>query len=132
MTTTGSWEDIWDVLNGELTGLAGRLALRNPKLRWTVGHLESKAFPFTGYLALSREGIAGQEDVVVSVGVRNEGDTLRWTSDIATGEGEVLADGPGFTTPTAGDPSWSVQALSETIRFLSAQESLLADLVATP
>jgi hypothetical protein len=77
---------------------------------------------------MSSSGVPGDEDLVVTVGVQLRGDRLRWTSDIATGEGVILAEGPACEVPhshSVGD--WAGTQLHSTLEFLNRSEALLSD-----
>ena len=130
MSSRATSEDLWDVLNHAFTDLAVRLKDLNARLTWTIGHRESEAFPFTGYISFSRDGTPGQEDLVLSVGVQRKAGQLLWITDLASGDGEVLAEGPSCTVEGAPDLArWVAAPLADTLSFLREVEPLLAELL---
>lgn len=132
MSETGrlsTWGDVWDVLNETFVALAAELVAVNPGLHWTVDHYENESFPLRGYLSFSGRGTAGEEDVVIMVQVHRRDDSLRWTSDIANGDGEVLAEGPTHEAAVSTQLArWVADALQQTLEFLSQSRVLLSDL----
>jgi hypothetical protein len=82
---------LWDRLNDFYAILASQLGACNGRLWSQVHHQESSAFPFTGYLSISRDG-TGNEDLVLEWAVRRRDDRLCVTADIARGDGTVLAE----------------------------------------
>ena len=130
MRRLNSWEDVWDVLNEAFVHLAENLHGQLPQLTWQVGHLETETFPFAGYISFSREGVRGQEDLVVSIGVQCGNGRLEWTVDLSLGDGEVLADGPSIDVQ-AGEPlhAWVVGPLQETLDFVPDSEMLAKEVL---
>jgi hypothetical protein len=88
------WDDAWTRLSAAYTWLAGEVVRVNPKVHFTSLRTAGATFVFGAYVSFSRLGVPGEEDLVVSVNCKREGEGLRLTSDIATGDGMILAEGP--------------------------------------
>ena len=88
------FDAFWMWLKGRFEGVAKELATKNSQLRWSMGRSDSKFFPFRAYASFSKKGIAGEEDIVISIDFKSNDSSLKMSCDIARGDGEVLVDGP--------------------------------------
>lgn len=126
---TDVWESGWEVINEAFRDIAEELRHRNPKLWWTCGHSENEAFPFWAYASFSRSGVAGEEDVVVSVSFKRDGGALEFTSDVARGDGEILVDGPRdrieLATDTGAIRAWIESCFDQASVFVNDQRPVL-------
>ncbi|SRR6266568_1975526 len=123
------WEDAWEILNEHFQRVAEILLAEYPTMTWSCGHSDNEAFPFRAYASFSGRG-PGETDAVISVDfLKKEGD-LRYSSDIALEDGQVLADGPtGTITITDDLASLRAQvetAIREAAAFVDASVSLLS------
>jgi hypothetical protein len=123
------WEKGWDALNGVFRVLADELHAGNPVLWWSCGHADNESFPFWAWASFNRVGVAGEEDVVVSVSFRRTDRGLEFASDVATGDGEVLADGPRsqivLATDTGTIRRWIEECFGRATAFVEEQTDLL-------
>lgn len=127
---TSVWESAWDVANDAFCSLAEDLREGNPDIWWECGHRQSDAFPFSAYASFSKEGIAGEEDVVVSMSFKQEGEVLVFTSDIALGDGQIIAERPSVAEPGNVDrTAWIQSQIAEGLRFIRAQLETLRRLL---
>jgi hypothetical protein len=122
------WEHAWTILNEHFQRLAESLSVDHPTMSWSCGHSDNEAFPFRAYASFSGRGPA-EADVVISVDFLWKNGELRYSSDVALEDGQVLADGPTDAMRVTGDLE-SVQDQIETaIRaaaaFVDASQGLL-------
>ena len=126
---SGPWEQTWDAVNDAFGRVAGELSASNPALWWVCGHTDNEVFPFRAYAAFNSAGVAGEEDIVVSLDFQRSPGTLAFRSDISRGSGEIVADGPSgelsLATDVATVRAWIEQCTTEFIAFLIASRSLL-------
>lgn len=124
-----SWEPAWDAINDGFARVAADLQERNSALWWNCGHADNEAFPFWAYASFNRDGMAGEEDLVVSLSFKRADGQLAFTSDIARGDGEILADGPSSSISLAVDLStlraWIAERVGEGVAFIEGECDLL-------
>ncbi len=71
-----------------------------------------KSFPFTGYASIVAEHDPSRsEDCVLMMEVKRRPDRLVVTSDISTGDGDLLANGPAFEIADADAEEVQVRVL---------------------
>ena len=92
-------DTVWQRLDAVFQRLATEVQAVQPHVSWTSGHHATESFPLTAFVSFSRNGRKEDEDVVVSVSAHISGNTLAMSSDIARGDGYVLADGPEAAYP---------------------------------
>lgn len=123
------WEDVWDSVDTHFQVLAATLKTCNPQLWWSSLHSENRVFPFRAYATFSREGIPGDEDVVVSLTFKSNGARLAFSSDISRGDGSILADGPTRSLPlsthTGAVREWIIDSATCGLRFVDENTALL-------
>lgn len=126
---TPHWDVMSDTLNEIFERLANDLAQVNPRLWWNFGHNKNEVFPFWAYASFSREGIPGEEDLVISLSFKSVAGGLEFDSDIARGDGEILADGPADqsveTTDLQSLQQWVDRCIAMTVRFIADNSELL-------
>lgn len=131
MVVNDIWEDVWDRLNDRLAAIAAVLSQRNPHLWWQAGHSDNAAMPFRAWASFGRNGIPGEEDLVITVDFKRAEHSLEVTADIARGDGLVLADAPPkrislrTDTGTLREEILAAEQLAED--FISSQQPLLCD-----
>lgn len=129
MIAADVWEEVWNRLNGCFADLAGVVGAQNSKLWWRSGHHANSDLPFRAWASFSRQGIPGEEDLVISVDFKKIEHGLEVTTDIARGNGVILAEAPVewialFTdTGSLGSSIVAVQRACED--FLRGQEAVL-------
>ena len=113
------WDAAWDLINAEFSALAGSLRLSNPALWWSCGHADNETFPFWAYASFGRSGVLGEEDVVLSLSFKSQADgRLAFTSDIASGDGQIVAEGPAAQeTADADRDIWVGAQISAGLAF---------------
>lgn len=124
-----SWEQAWDAINDGFARVAADLRTCNPALWWSCGHAENETFPFWAYASFNKAGVAGEEDLVLSFSFKRADRRLEFTSDIARGDGEILADGPSASTSLAVGVStlrdWIAERVREGLAFIEGERDLL-------
>jgi hypothetical protein len=124
-----SWQAAWDSINDGFARVADGIRECNPALWWSCGHAENEMFPFWAYASFSKAGVAGEEDLVLSLSFMRADGRLSFTSDIARGEGEILADGPSGSTSLAVDVStlreWIAERVRQGLAFIEGERDLL-------
>jgi hypothetical protein len=123
------WEGVWDVLNATFGELASSIERCHEGVSWTIAHHETESSPFTGYGTFDDRGSAGEEHQVLTVAVQRKGDRLSWTSDLATGEGAVLLEGPFFEVPEDRAGDLFGEPLASTIAFVQVVEPTVLQLL---
>ena len=117
---------LWEPLRDFFNVLIQEILTCNGRLWSTIAHHETQVFPFTGYLALSKNGIPGEEDLVLTLGVQRKGDRLFVRADIARGDGFILADGPA--AEIAGSPldvAALLEARDRALQFFSERQEVV-------
>lgn len=126
------WEQVWDVVSEAFQRIAVSLRTSYPKMSWSSGHSDNKAFPFRAYASFN-EGCQESEDVVASVDFHRSDDKLRYSTDIGRDDGTVLADGPsGILDASEGMASAKSEinaAVGSIVRFLEESEQLVREAV---
>ena len=108
MTDLLTWQDAWDVINDELSAVARIALAANPDKKWSASHYDNDRFPFSGVASfLAKDDPDAPEDLVISIQAHREHDTLTWSSDITTGAGGPLADGPSSGSVMSWMRQWS-------------------------
>src|SRR5512146_3130063 len=124
-----TWDDVWNGLGEAFSRLVLELGRVNPRARATTGRTETAIFPFGAYLAFSRSGEPGVEDVVVSVDCKREDGELKLSSDISRGDGYILAEGPEARVSAmnidVSVPEEALEWLHEVIGFIEASRELV-------
>ena len=123
MTDLMTWQDAWDVINDQLSAVALVALEANPDKKWSATQHDNDRFPFSGVASfLPKDDPNASEDLVISIEVHREDDTLAWTSDITTGRGGPLAEGPGIVVPAARPlVFWLGDVVEETVEWLRGQ-----------
>ena len=85
---------VWERLLPQLEALRNLVVQSRPSSLYQLGRHATEVFPLTGYASFSLAGDPQAEDIAVSASCRLEAGLLECRSDIATGTGFVLADGP--------------------------------------
>ena len=124
MTAGLVWEELWDGLNDFYVVLVSQLAACNERLSGRVSHQETRVFPFTGYVSISRDG-SGDEDLVLEWAVQRRDDRLRVTADIARGDGMVLAELPAGEFVEPVEHSRIVEEQERAVRFFRSHLELI-------
>jgi hypothetical protein len=123
------WEDAWEILNEHFRRVAAALSVSYPTMSWSCGHSDNEAFPFRAYASFSGGGPA-ETDVVISIDFLKEEGELRYSTDIALEDGQILAEGPTGTIKITGGPASLRSKIREVIRaaaaFVDASEGLLS------
>ena len=70
------WQSEWERLASRFDSLTEEVREGNPVATSQRGRTATEHFPFGAYLTFSRNGIAGEEDLVVSVDCRATGESL--------------------------------------------------------
>lgn len=126
-----AWEEVWDAINAYFRLLATTLRSCNPNLWWACVHSENAKFPFRAHATFSREGIPGDEDIVVSLTFKLADSKLLFFSDISRGNGSILAEGPTMGIPLSTDTcsvrQWILGATRSGLRFVDDNRALLRD-----
>jgi hypothetical protein len=91
---SGTWDDIWAILNGRFRRIADSLQLDYPEMSWSAGHSANESFPFRAYATYRPRG-EEHEEIVASVDFLRLRNELRYSADIGLDYGRILADGPG-------------------------------------
>jgi hypothetical protein len=124
------WEEVWGIIDETFHRIAVSLSAGHPKMSWSSGHNDNKAFPFRAY-ATFNEGPQGAEDVVSSVDFHRSENKLRYSADIGHDDGTVLADGPtGIIDVSEGVLSARDDieaAVGGIARFLEASEKVVSN-----
>lgn len=123
------WEEVWDLVNDSFERVAADLRMRNGRMWWTCGHADNPVFPFWATASFNRDGIAGEEDVVLSLTFKLSDGVLSFTSDIGRGEGEILSDGPVGQRPMATDTTelrvWIMDGVRQALAYFEEALPLL-------
>jgi len=126
------WEEVWVLTSDAFRGIAASLSERYPKMSWSSGHSDNRAFPFRAFAAFNR-GSQGSEDIVASVDFHRSDDELRYSSDIGRDDGTVLADGPtGIIDVSGGIAAARAEieaAVDSIVRFLESSEQVVRDAI---
>ena len=88
------WDWFSSRLQAPLSWLCREVELANQGALPCRGQTSTEYFPFREYLTFSRDGDPAEEDLVVDVSVWRDDDSLRVSSDISSGDGLILAEGP--------------------------------------
>lgn len=123
-----SWEEVWDLVQRALLAIAQQSQAQNPRIWFRIDHFETESFPFNGYLAISRDGTPGDEDLVIAVSAQRKESELRWSTDISRGDGLVLADATTFVGQADNAlHTWLGEAVQSTMDFLEEQRQLIIE-----
>jgi hypothetical protein len=124
-----TWQDAWDVINDELAAVARVALTANPDKRWSASHYDNDRFPFSGVASfLPKDDPNAPEDLVISIHAHRDHDTLTWASDITTGAGGPLADGPSVVVPaTRPLVFWLGEVVDETVEWLREQTPAISE-----
>jgi len=125
MTAESVWEELWDRLNDFYAVLVSHLRARNERLWSQVAHQETVAFPFTGYVSLSKDGPPGDEDLVLTWSVRRRDGHLVAAADISRGDGTVLAELPVADLAEPVDRSRITVEQERAIRFFRSHLAVI-------
>lgn len=125
MTAESVWEELWDRLNDFYAVLVSHLRARNERLWSQVAHQETAAFPFTGYVSLSKDGPPGDEDLVLAWSVQRRGGHLVAAADISRGDGTVLAELPAADLAEPVDPPGITEEQERAIRFFRSHLAMI-------
>jgi len=87
-------DTVWENLGVVFRWLVEQVTQVNAVAWSSSGRTSTDVFPFGAYLSFSRSGEPGVEDLVISLDCKRVGEELVLSSDIAAGDGYVLADGP--------------------------------------
>src|SRR4051812_30485611 len=125
------WRDIAAQWTNVTNSVAHDLRAANPGFWFQAGHHATEAFAFRGWASFSRNGEAGEEDLSLTIDFKRVEQGLKVKSDIARGDGYVLADGPNRLI--ADDSASISDAFGEAAMFLKSQRDLMAgELVPRP
>jgi hypothetical protein len=118
-----TWQDAWDVVNEQLSAVALIALAANPDKKWAASHHDNDRFPFSGVASfLPKDDPNAPEDLVISIEVHRDQNTLTWSSEITTGGGAPLAEGPSFVVSAARPlVFWLDNAVDETMSWLRDQ-----------
>lgn len=95
--TQADREAIWHELRSCLEELRSEVVRQCPRVTAQIGQHSTDAFPLGVFAGFSSSGDPADEDLVVSVDAHREGGRIRCSSDIALGDGTVIATGPEAT-----------------------------------
>jgi hypothetical protein len=88
-------EDVRPPLKECFDRLTSRVARLNPGATWVSGQYRTDILSLKAYLAFSRTGAPGEEDIAIVLECSREGRRLLCTSDISSGEDAILLqEGP--------------------------------------
>lgn len=126
------WEEVWGIISETFQRIAASLTTCYPRMSWSSGHSDNKAFPFRAYAAFNQDS-QGSEDIVASVDFHRSEDRLRYSADIGRDDGTVLADGPTGIIDVSGGLA-SARAVIGTavvsiVRFLETSEQVVRDAI---
>jgi hypothetical protein len=125
MVAEPEWQELRDRLNDFCTALVSRLMTRNRRLWSQIGHQETPAFPFTGYVSLGKSGEHGREDLVLEWAIQRREGRLRITAEIAKGDGTALAELPAEELAEPVGHESIVLALERAVQFFRSQMDLI-------
>ena len=123
-----NWDPVWHAINSAFQWLLAEVARVNAEARSDIKRQSTDFYVFRAYLAFRRRP-GREEDLVVSVDCMLEKGGLYLTSDIATGSGHVLADGPSTRissvdasdTPAPGVMVW----VNSVVDFIKSHRELV-------
>lgn len=129
MTVLLTWQDAWDVINEELSAVARIALAANPDKKWLASHYDNDRFRFSGVASfLAKDDPNAPEDLVISIQAHREHDALTWSSDITTGAGGPLADGPSVVVPvTRPLVFWLGDVVDETVEWLRGHTPAISE-----
>jgi hypothetical protein len=120
------WDTAWTVVDDYFCCLAEQLRRDHPGLGWECGHRQSATTPFKAYACFSRTDLAADDDVLVTLGFRESGSVLFFTSSITLVGGDQVAAGPGGVGLAVGEPSvWVHERVRAGLQFFGAQINAL-------
>jgi hypothetical protein len=109
---THAYRQIWDLLEAYLKSVVSDLRQDFPGIWTQIAGYPNPAFPFTGYASIVAEHDPSRtEDCVLMMEVARRPGRLIVTSDISTGNGELLATGPTFEITDTDPEEAQVSAL---------------------
>ena len=124
-----SWGQLWPELEAFLQEVLADVTSIRPGLWSDLGWHSNDFFPFRAYLSLMAVADPdGDDDVVLSADFHVAGDLCRFTSDIAAGDGQILADGPASArtlTDTDQDLAWARDRLGDFMTFVTGELPLV-------
>lgn len=126
------WEETWEIISEAFRRIASSLSVSYPKMSWSSGHSDNRAFPFRAYATFSQVS-QGSEDVVVSVDFCRSEERLLYSTDVGRDDGSVLADGPAGTIDVSeGVESARAEieaAIGSIVLFLEESEQVVRDAI---
>jgi len=125
MTAEPVWEELWDRLNDFFVVLVSELVSCNERLWSQVAHQETAAFPFTGYVSISKDGPAGDEALVLEWSVHRHDHRLLVSADITRGDGTVLAEIPVAELAEPVDRCRVIEVQERALRFFRGNLELI-------
>jgi hypothetical protein len=126
MIVESPWDGVWDALEPELSQLAVRIKRERPRISWEKRCFQTEVFPFSAYLSISRDGIRGEEDLILFVGVQRKGAAFTWGSDLSLGDGVVVSGGPNFSLDSPAELLTRVDgATKSTIAYIRQCEPMM-------
>ena len=123
--------ELWPDVERRLGLIASELRAVRPGLWAQPAVTSSAVFPFSVTLSLiSGDPALELEDVVFSLGVKEEEVQFRFTSDLATGDGRILAEGPAgeidSRTSESGLVAWASENIEKAFGFAEGNMALIA------
>lgn len=88
------WSTLCPAAEADLRKVLATVHTRVPDMWSDVRCAQNDAFPFWVYASLNTAGPAADEVVVLSASFKWVKDAVQFSCDVASGEGQVLADGP--------------------------------------
>jgi hypothetical protein len=113
---------LWPDVEYRLGAIVSELRVARPAL-WAQSAVSSNAvFPFSATLSfISGDPTQDHEDVVFSLGVKAEGARFRFSSDLAAGDGRILAEGPASDIDSSVSESglldWASECIEKALDF---------------
>jgi len=125
-----NWSALWPDVRDGLESAAAELRADTPTLWSDIRCAKNASFPFWVYASLNVTGPTGDEDVVLSASFKFGDSVLSFTSDIASGDGQILADGPRSESPLTDDErmtEWAATCLEAFSDFIEENLPLVRE-----
>ena len=123
------WSTLCPVSQADLERVVTALRAVVPDM-WSAVHCaQNDSFPFWAYASLNTAGPSADEVVVLSASFKWVSGAVQFSCDIAAGDGQVLAEGPGSTyAPAEGGTvdAWARSCMRKFIQLCDTHLELIA------
>lgn len=132
---TGLWKDMWIKFRDVVGGLNESLRTEEAGFVVRVDHHATDIFPFRAWASYSPASSPGDEQLVLSLDFKRDGDEVHGHVDIARGDGLVLADeqvADAFDETSSDAPEAILRAAERLQRFVEAHRPLIQSELGRP